>query len=112
MPKPDDVGVGVAALISKNRMILLGLRKGAHRAGFWACPGGWIDRPDKRTEDTCTREVKEETGIIVHRIEPLCWTSEDHERFRTVTLYHLCVYEDGDYEGEPQVLEPHKCERW
>ena len=44
MPRPNNVGVGTALLIfNRDRKVLLGKRKGAHRAGCWAPPeAGWI----------------------------------------------------------------------
>lgn len=115
MPKPDDVGVGTAVIVlNETGQILLGKRKGAHRAGHWACPGGWLDRDDSSTDIAAIREVKEETDIEIRRIEPLCWTTEDHPELgvRTVTLYHLAVKDNDGWAGEPEVTEPEKCEEW
>ena len=113
MPKPDDVGVGTALIvINSEGLILLGLRKGAHRAGHWSCPGGWLDREDKTTEEAVIRETLEETGLVVKGASHVCWTSEDHPEMgvRTITLYHVSA--NSRWEGTPEVIEPNKCERW
>jgi 8-oxo-dGTP diphosphatase len=113
MPKPDDVGVGTALLVlNEEGQILLHLRKGAHRAGHWSCPGGWLDRADAETKFAVIRETREESGLTVLGAEHFCWVTEDHPTIgvRTVTLYHIARH--GQWEGEPQVLEPTKCERW
>jgi 8-oxo-dGTP diphosphatase len=113
MPKPDNVGVGTAFLLVNDKgQVLLGKRKGAHKAGHWSAPGGWIDREDESTSISVIRELKEETGMEARRATPLCWTTEDHEDLgaRTISLYHYCHYED--FSGEPELMEPHKCEEW
>lgn len=113
MPKPDDVGVGTALLILNEKgQILLGKRKGAHRAGYWSFPGGWLDRSDTETKFAVIRETAEETGLIVHDAEQHLWVTEDHPEIgvRTVTLYHIA--RPGQWNGIPEVLEPDKCEKW
>jgi len=113
MPRPNDVGVGVALLIlNEKREVLLGKRKGAHRAGDWSFPGGWIDRPDLSTEETCRREALEEAGITVKGSIPFHWTSDDFPELecRIITLYH--VAHPWQWSGTPEVREPLKCEEW
>lgn len=110
MPKPDDVGVGTAMIVlSGEGRVLLLKRKGAHRAGCWAVPGGWLDRADADTEIACCRETYEETGITVHTAEKHTWVTEDHPEIetRTVTLYFIA--RPGDWEGTAEILEPDKC---
>jgi len=113
VPKPDDVGVGTALLVlNEKKQLLLGKRKGAHCAGTWCCPGGWMDRTDKTSSEAVIREAAEECGIEVQFAEPFIWTTEDHEELgvRTVTLYHTAI--SGDWTGTPAILEPEKCDGW
>ena len=113
MPRPNNVGVGTALLIfNRDRKVLLGKRKGAHRAGCWAPPGGWLDRPDVSTEEAVIRETFEETGLVVRFAERFFWTTEDQPELgaRTVTLYHLA--RPHDWSGTPEVREPNKCDEW
>ena len=105
MARPDDVGVGVAIVLEHRGKILLLRREGSHAAGAWAVPGGWIDRNDAHPLDVVKREALEEVGITVHDAVLVGVTSEDHAKFRSVTLYYLATR----WEGDPQLREPQKC---
>lgn len=116
MPRPDNVGVGVAVFIlNENDEILLCLRKGAHRAGVWMCPGGWVERGDQATSWTVAREIYEETGLYVDFVDvgkQLGWTTQDQPELgaRDITLYHVVDYHD--WSGEVQLREPSKAAEW
>lgn len=109
MPRPDDVGVGVAiALVDENEnQVLLMQRKGSHAAGTWALPGGWIDRPDKSLLNVVKREAMEEVGVTVLEAEQVGAITEDHPDmgFRTVTIYYLVT----KWTGSVSIKEPEKC---
>jgi 8-oxo-dGTP diphosphatase len=107
MPRPNDVGVGTAALIIRGGKVLLMKRQGSHATGLWAVSGGWIDRTDKNLVLAVKREVREEVGleVLVDPPEPVSVTTEDHPDFRSVTLYYRC-YTDGK---AAQIMEPTKC---
>lgn len=111
MPRPSDVGVGVAAIIIRDKKILLLKRKGAHAADKWSVPGGWLDRSDQTVPWTVRREVFQETGMECGSIRLYDVTTEDHEELqcRTVTIYYQV-----DTFGMPQIKELEKCSdmRW
>lgn len=113
MPRSLDVSVGTSIIIVRNGHVLLGLRKGAHHAGCWALPGGWVDREDTSTEIAVAREVKQETDLVldVSKVERIGWTTEDQPELecRTITLWHSYTSEFG---GEVKLAEPDKCEEW
>lgn len=106
MPRPNDVGVGTAALILRDCKVLLLKRQGSHAAGLWAVPGGWIDKTDCDLTLSLKREVEEEIGVNcrIDSPSPEAVTTEDHGEFRSVTLYYICFLD-----GEPQIIEPEKC---
>lgn len=105
MPRPSDVGVGVCIVLKRDGKVLLLQRKGSHAAGTWAVPGGWIDRADAHPLDVVKREAMEEMGVTVRDAVLVGVTSEDHQDFRTVSLYYLAT----KWEGEPRICEPEKC---
>lgn len=117
VPDPRRVFVGIGVLIVRDGLTLVGKRKGSHGAGKWAFPGGHQDHGE--SWETCAvREVLEETGMTVkfREYDPgrnqkfLCVTDdfmpEDDRHYNTV--YVICDW----VSGEPQLLEPHKCEGW
>lgn len=125
MPRPPDVGVGTAIILTRERLsgpyqrprrqVLLGKRRGAHGAGLWAFTGGWLDRDDSLIEQSAAREVLEETGIVVDPAElrQFYVTTEPHPEFRTVTIFYVIACPpEYDVEAAPQPLEPNKCEEW
>jgi 8-oxo-dGTP diphosphatase len=117
MPRPDNVGVGVAVLVydRRKRKILLLQRKGAHAEGTWACPGGWVDFEDESPEAACLRELKEELDLFTDQKSIKLYTvvSENHldAGFKSVTLYYILDWNNGAYNvpvNFPQVVEPDK----
>ena len=101
--------VGIAAMVLRDGRVLLGLRRGAHGAGTWQCPGGHLEWGE--TVEACAaREVREETGLVVHDLQPGPWTNDlfEAEGKHYVTLFMLAE----SAAGVPEVCEPEKCERW
>ena len=102
------VKVGIGVMIMKHGKVLLGKRKGKHGAGEYAWPGGHFEYMESFTE-SAKREVMEETGMQIKNIKFL--------RLLNLKKYFPKHYVDigliAEWEsGEPQVLEPEKCESW
>lgn len=104
----NTVRVGISVLIKNGNTYLLGKRKSKHGPGTWAQPGGHLEIGES-WEDCARREVKEETGLDVGNIT-----------FGTVTndifspeKHYITIFLIAEYiGGEPQNLEPEKCEGW
>lgn len=100
--------VGVGVFIIKDGKVLLGKRKDAHGEGEFAPPGGHMEYMES-FETVARREVKEETGIEIDNI-------------RLLSLSNLKTYAPKHYvnigfiadwkSGEPQIMEPEKCDSW
>ncbi len=100
------VGVGVGVLY--NGQVLLGRRKGSHGAGQWSFPGGHLEYGES-VEECARRELLEETGMRALSIKLGTWTSDVIERNK----HYITLFAFVDrFEGEPQLLEPDKCEGW
>lgn len=104
--KRPKVGIGV--LVLKNGKVLLAKRKGAHGTGEWAFPGGHLEFWESY-EECAKRECREEAGIEIKNVRFL--------RLSNLKKYGGKHYVDigiiADWEsGDPQVLEPHRAEKW
>jgi 8-oxo-dGTP diphosphatase len=101
--------IGVNVLLIKNNKLLLGTRLNAIHAGTWGAPGGHLEAGE--TPTTCAiREVKEETDLDLVNVELLtCITG----LFKEIdTPYQSYFVLGTPKDGEPKVIEPHKCESW
>lgn len=111
-PRFPRIGVGV--IVRRGDTVLLGKRRSpTHGDGVWQFPGGHLEWGE--TIDGCARrEVREETGLHVEVEGYGPYTNDvfvgaDHTDARHyVTLFVLARSDDG----EPQCLEPGKCEGW
>lgn len=108
--KPGRIhpGVGTGAVVVKDGALLMIERLGAHGAGTWSVPGGWVELWED-PHVAAEREVMEETGVEVKALGALGWTDSQHrdEGVHAVTLWVYCKYISGD----PTVVEPEKCPR-
>lgn len=100
--------VGVGVVVVSDCKVLLGKRKGAHGAGEWSFAGGHLEFGED--VGTCaSRELAEETGLKALSLRMGPWVNDlmaGNKHY--VTLF---VFVDK-FEGEPQLLEPEKCEGW
>jgi 8-oxo-dGTP diphosphatase len=100
--------VGLGVLVMKDGKVLLGRRKGAHGEGEFASPGGHLEQFESFAT-CCTREVMEETGLVIGPPRFL--------RVMNTTKYAPRHYVDLSFvadwvSGEARVLEPDKVESW
>jgi 8-oxo-dGTP diphosphatase len=100
--------VGVGVLVMRDNKVLLGKRRGAHGAGYYAPPGGHIELGESLAQ-TARREVSEECGLEIENIRLVSmgtylWSHNRHY----VDIDVICQAPHG----EPQNLEPDRCEGW
>jgi len=101
--------IGIAVVIERNNKILLGKRKGSHKAGFWAFPGGHLEF-NETLENCAKREVMEETGLAITSIRKDTYTNDI---MKDENKHYLTCFIRADCEiGEPKIMEPDKCEEW
>lgn len=95
-------------MVYKDGKILIGKRKSSHGTGEYAWPGGHMEYMES-FEGCAKREVREETGIEIKNVRFV--------RLMNLKQYAPKHYVDiglaADWEsGEPQVMEPEKCDGW
>jgi 8-oxo-dGTP pyrophosphatase MutT (NUDIX family) len=63
----DDHHVTASSFVISSRGVILHRHR---RLGIWVQPGGHVDEGE-RPEDASVRETVEETGLVVHHLDPL-----------------------------------------
>jgi 8-oxo-dGTP diphosphatase len=99
--------VGVGVLVIKEGKILLGKRKSSHGEGTWSPAGGHLEYGET-IEECAKRELLEETGLKALSVKLGSWTNDVIDSKHYITIFALVE----EFEGDPQLLEPNKCEGW
>ena len=113
MPKPDDVGVGVAICIldeSHNMLMIRRSKNAAHGAGMLSWPGGWIDRTDETLLAAVGRELAEEVGLKLETATLVSAVTTDFPEIETRCVTLLFMAFDEEWSGEPVNKEPDKID--
>ena len=103
------IGIGVYIFNHKGQ-VLLGKRKGSHASGLFSSPGGHLEFAQS-FEEAVRKEVEEETGLKV-RNPKIFFVDNNLGYIKEGKHYITLSFKTSDFEGEPQVLEPEKCEFW
>ena len=94
--------------VSEAQKVLLGKRKGAHGEGQYAFPGGHLEYMES-FENCAKRETKEECGIEIGNARFLYLSNLKN----FAPKHYVQIGLIADYKsGEPEALEPDKCEKW
>ncbi|MED6138732.1 Nudix (Nucleoside diphosphate linked moiety X)-type motif 1 [Stylosanthes scabra] len=115
-PSPLPVPrVAVVVFILKGKSVLLGRRRSSVGDSTFALPGGHLEFGES-FEDCAAREVREETGLEVGKLELLTVTNnvflEEPKKYHYVTIFMRAVLGANEAEQVPQNLEPEKCDGW
>ncbi len=102
-----------AGILRRGDEIVLVREAGPGEEPSWALPGGMIEEGELVTEGLA-REVLEETGLIIERVDRLAFVTQVDVRQRDrhpapfANGYHLTVwtFEIGSWSGEPAVDDP------
>lgn len=98
-------GVGVGVFVCKDGKFIMGQRKGAHGAGSWSVPGGWLEFGES-FQDAAIREVKEETGMDIENVR---FGAVSNNIFLDDNVHSVTIWMLSDWKkGEPTITEPDK----
>eukprot|EP00698_Gefionella_okellyi_P021085 TRINITY_DN6723_c0_g1_i3.p1 TRINITY_DN6723_c0_g1~~TRINITY_DN6723_c0_g1_i3.p1 ORF type:complete len:412 (-),score=67.19 TRINITY_DN6723_c0_g1_i3:57-1292(-) len=108
-PEPKIPRVGVAVIVVRGDLILVGKRRQTHGAGQLAPPGGHLEFGESFS-DCARRELREETSLECDDPQ-LIQVSNDivdggDKHYVTIIMRVLC------HRGEPINNEPQKCSGW
>jgi 8-oxo-dGTP diphosphatase len=108
MVEKQQIRIGIGIMILKEGKVLLGKRKGSHGEGEYSFPGGHLEYMES-FEECVLREIKEECGIEIQNLR--FQFLANMQEYAPKHYCHIGMIADWK-SGEPQVLEPEKCERW
>jgi 8-oxo-dGTP diphosphatase len=101
--------IGVGVIVWRQQKVLLGKRIDAHGEACWQFPGGHLELGESVLQ-CAAREVLEETGLMVDDLQAAGFTNDVFEvagkHYVTLFVSASCM------QGDPQTLEPDKCEGW
>lgn len=100
--------VGIGIMILKEGNALVGKRLSSHGTGEYSFPGGHLEYMEG-FEECALREIAEECGVKVKNVRFLVLTNT--RVYAPKHYVHIGFVADWE-SGEPQVLEPDKCESW
>ncbi|KAL3631304.1 Nudix (Nucleoside diphosphate linked moiety X)-type motif 1 [Castilleja foliolosa] len=105
--------VAVVVFLLKGKKVLLGRRRSSVGRDTYALPGGHLEFGES-FEECATREVKEETGLDIDRIEFVTVTNNVYSKVdkpvHIVAIFMRAFLANPDQ--VPQNPEPDKCEGW
>jgi len=115
MENKQKIGVGFGVMFLKDGKVLLGKRHEdpekasslLHGEGTWTMPGGKLEFGET-IEAGAQREVLEETGIKLNKLDVICLNQDIIETAHFLTIGLLAT----DFSGEPEVREPDEITEW
>lgn len=115
MKEKKKIGVGFGVMMLKDGKLLLGKRHDdpekasslLNGAGTWTMPGGKLNFGET-FEEGAKREVLEETGILLNKLNVICINQDMIEGVHFITIG---LFSD-DFSGEPKVMEPDEITEW
>ncbi|KAM5567598.1 geranyl diphosphate phosphohydrolase [Rosa sericea] len=105
--------VGVVVFLLRGKTVLLGRRRSSIGDSTFALPGGHLEFGES-FEECAARELKEETGLDLDKIEFVTVTNnlflDEPKPAHYVTIFMRAGLKDPDQ--VPQTVEPDKCDGW
>jgi A/G-specific adenine glycosylase len=88
------VHIATAVIYRKNRVLITRRNPFGLLGGLWEFPGGKV-RKGERSEQACTREIKEEVNLSVEIVEQLTRITHAYTHLRIVMDVFRCRYQSG-----------------
>ena len=95
-----------AAIIEKNKQIMIAERSYGEHAGLWEFPGGKFEEGETG-EETIVREIREEFDVKINVKDFLCTVEHQYDSFYLVMDCFIC-----ELDSDQLVLHDHLAIRW
>ncbi len=93
-PTPEyHIAVGV--IYKKNRVLITRRKAEGLLGGLWEFPGGKV-KSDETAESACVREIREEVGLSVGKVDYLTRVNHAYSHFKIVVDVFRCNYGAGE----------------
>lgn len=99
--------VGINVFVIRQGKLLLGKRKTVFGAGTWGLPGGHLEDREEMTV-AAARELKEETGLQARQYVFSNIVNQPNQAQHYIQIGFIAY----EVEGEPELMEPDRCEQW
>ncbi len=114
MTEEKKIGTGIGIMVLKNGKVLLGKRhedpekasSELEGAGKWTMPGGKLHFGET-FEQGAIREVEEETGIKLNKVQVIAINNDQVENAHFITTGLL-----AETDQEPKIMEPDEITEW
>lgn len=105
----NKVVCGVAVVVTRGDKVLFGQRKNDDGSLCWQLPGGWLE-PGETPEQAARREVREETGLELERLDFVALTNN---RF-SPEMHSISLYFEAKcaQTGAVTLAETDRCANW
>ncbi|NIQ38722.1 MAG: A/G-specific adenine glycosylase [Proteobacteria bacterium] len=88
------VHIATAVIYRRNRVLITRRHPDGLLGGLWEFPGGQV-RKGEKSEEACTREIKEEVNLSVEILEQLTRITHAYTHFRIIMDVFRCRYQSG-----------------
>ncbi|PRQ40453.1 putative hydrolase [Rosa chinensis] len=109
-----SIKVAVVVCLLRGQNVLLGRRRSSLGDSTFSLPSGHLEFGSESFEECAARELKEETGLDIGKIELLTVTNnlflDEAKPSQYVAVFMRAVL--ADPRQEPQNIEPEFCDGW
>ena len=93
-PASPQYRIAVGVVFKKGRVLITRRKPSGLLGGLWEFPGGKIKRGE-RPEDACTREIREETSLVIRVDSHLGRVRHAYTHFKIVMDVFCCTFVSG-----------------
>lgn len=102
----DTIRVVCGIIFNKERVLICRRKIGKSLSGYWEFAGGKVEA-DEKFEDSLTRELKEELGMVVEIKQHFKTVQHRYDRFNIELISFICKFKSASF-----ILTDHDAYEW